>query len=169
MQLTSEQKETVRAVLSVGCDRETASHYIGRSVIDLTRAMRHDPEFSVAVRRAEASIELTHMKVVREVVKDVKNWRASVWWLERRSPERFAKRSPGTVTSRHLKAFLAIIGDTLNDNIRDAEDRERMIARFQEYTKLIDEMADDAWETAPSQELDASDPITEGHELQDCY
>ena len=59
--------------------------------------MQHDAEFVANVRRAEASVELSHMRNVQQAAKDKKDWRASVWWLERRSPERFGTPR-GTVT-----------------------------------------------------------------------
>ena len=167
--LSDEQKGRVLGVLSVGCDRETASNIVGCSVVGLVRAMRSDAEFGAAVRRTEAAVEVKHMRVVHQVVDDVKNWRASVWWLERRSPERFGKRSAGTVTSRHLKSFLAIIGNLLNDNVHDGEDRERVVARLNEYKQLIDEMVDDSWESAASLERDSTGVIVDDEDLTDAY
>lgn len=148
--LTDEQKGRVLGILSVGCDRETASNIVSCSVVGLVRAMRSDAGFGAAVRRSEAAVEVKHMRVVHQVVDDVKNWRASVWWLERRSPERFGRRSAGTVTSRHLKSFLAIIGNLLNDNVHDREDRERVIARLNEYKQLIDETHSVSFSIPPS-------------------
>ena len=122
-ELTAEQQGQVYGILSVGCDRETAANYIGCSLADIVRAMRQDAEFGASVRRTEAAAELSHMRTVQNAAKDEKHWRASVWWLERRSPERFGSRSAGAVTSRHLKAFLTIIGESLHNDIHNAEDR----------------------------------------------
>ena len=60
--------------------------------------MLRDADFAAEVRRAEAPVELSHMRNVQNAAQDGKNWRASVWWLERRSPERFGPRGAGTVT-----------------------------------------------------------------------
>jgi hypothetical protein len=131
--LTAEQKGQIYGILSVGCDRETAANFIGCSLADIVHAMRQDADFNTSVRRTEAAAELNHMRTVQNAAKDEKNWRAAVWWLERRSPERFGSRGAGTVTTRHLKAFLTLIGDCLNSDIHDPADRERVMARLKEF------------------------------------
>jgi hypothetical protein len=141
-ELTAEQKGQIYGILSVGCDRETAANFIGCTLADIVRAMRSDADFNASVRRTEASAELQHMRTVQNAAKDEKNWRAAVWWLERRSPERFGSRSAGIVTSRHLKAFLTLVGDCLNSEIRDAADRERVIVRLKEIQSMVDDLAD---------------------------
>jgi hypothetical protein len=129
VELTDEQKGQVCGILSVGCDRQTAADYIGCSLADIRRTMQRDPQFLASVRRAEASVELNHMRNVQELASSKKDWRASVWWLERRSPERFARRSPGAVTARQLKAFVSILGDALKHEVHNAEIRQ-VIARL---------------------------------------
>jgi hypothetical protein len=150
LELSAEQKAQVYGILSVGCDRETAANFVGCSQTDIIRAMRSDPEFARTVRRTEAAAELSHMRTVHNAAKDEKNWRASVWWLERRSPERFGSRSAGTVTARHLKAFLTILGEGLNSDIHDAADHERVMSRFKEYQTLVDDLNDSAWQVTPT-------------------
>jgi hypothetical protein len=86
------------------------------------------------------------MRTVQKAAKDEKNWRAAVWWLERRSPERFGSRSAGAVTARHLKAFLTMAGDVLNTEIRDPTDRERVMSRLTEFQTLVDDLARDEWQ-----------------------
>ena len=164
--LTAEQQGQVYGILSVGCDRETAANYIGCSLADIVRAMRQDAEFGASVRRTEAAAELSHMRTVQNAAKDEKNWRASVWWLERRSPERFGSRSAGAVTTRHLKAFLTIIGESLHNEIHNAEDRERVMARFEQFQTLVDDLADDVCGTALNLDEDSS-PTTQFAEHND--
>jgi hypothetical protein len=152
LELSAEQKAQVYGILSVGCDRETAANFVGCSPAEIARAMRHDKGFAATVRRTEAAAELSHMRTVHKAAKDEKNWRASVWWLERRSPERFGSRGAGTVTARHLKAFLTILGEGLNSDIHDPTDRERVMSRFKEYQTLIDDLNDSAWQATPTAE-----------------
>jgi len=138
--LTEEQKAQVVGILSVGCDRQTAADYVGCSLSDIRRAMRGDPSFSADIRRAEASVELVHMRNVQELAKAKKDWRASVWWLERRAPERFARRSPGVVTARHLQEYLAILTDILQSDVQVADDRARVLARLEALAASVDSM-----------------------------
>jgi hypothetical protein len=142
--LTDEQKAQVIGILSIGCDRQTVADYVGCTLADIRRAMRGDRLFAAEIRRAEASVEVTHMRNVQELAKEKKDWRASVWWLERRSPERFARRSPGAVTARQLKEYLAILADVLQHGVRDAEDRSRVLARLESLADSVDHML---WES----------------------
>jgi hypothetical protein len=141
--LSDEQQAQVCGILSVGCDRQTAADFIGCSLADICQAMQQDSEFLASVLRAEASAELSHMRNVQAVAKDKKEWRASVWWLESRSPERFARRS-GAVTARQLKAFVKILVDTLSSEVTDADDRRRIIVRLQAIGESVDQMLRDA-------------------------
>ena len=93
MELTQQQQRDVCLILSTGCDRLAAAKYVGCSPADLRRAMRNVPQFAADVRRNEAAIEMTHMRNVRNAARDDKHWRASVWWLERRAPERYGRRA----------------------------------------------------------------------------
>lgn len=140
IELSAEQKGQVCGILSVGCDRETAANFVGCSISDIGRAMQRDSSFSATVRRTEAAAELNHMRNVQQAAKDEKHWRASVWWLERRSPERFGARSAGTVTTRQLKAFINMLGDSLSDEIHDDADRQRVLARFDQVINTLDQM-----------------------------
>jgi hypothetical protein len=146
IELTAEQKGRVHGILSVGCDRETAANFIGCSLVDFAEAMKRDSEFAASVRKTEAAVELAHMRTVQQAAKEEKNWRASVWWLERRSPERFGSRGAGTVTTKHLKAFLNVAGAVLNAEIQDPADRERVMNRLTELYALVDDITRDDWQ-----------------------
>jgi len=129
IQFTDAQKGQICGILSVGCDRQTAADFVGCSIIDFTRAMQHNAAFSDSVRRAEAGAELHYMRNIQQAAKDEKNWRASVWWLERRSPERFARR-PGSITDRQLSAFTATLVEIVIEEIHEPQDRERLTVRL---------------------------------------
>jgi hypothetical protein len=141
--LTDEQKAQVCGILSVGCDRQTAADYVACSLADIRHAMQQDAAFMADVCRAEAAIELTHMRNVQEIATGKKEWRASVWWLERRSPERFARKA-GTLTSRQLKAFVTFLTEVYREEVRDEADRERLIARFNRLVEMLEQMLADS-------------------------
>lgn len=136
--LTVQQKIEVCSILSVGCDRQTAADYIGCTLADLRRAMGADAAFLASVRQAEAGIELVHMRNVQQIATKKPEWRASVWWLESRSPERFARRA-GTITPRQLRAFVAVLCDAVQQNVQNADDRARVIARLTTLAESVDQ------------------------------
>ena len=142
-ELTDEQKGQIYGILSVGCDRQTAAYFVGCSLADIRRAMQQDATFAAGVCRAEAGAELNHMRNVQQAAKDEKHWRASVWWLERRSPERFGPRGPGVVTARQLKAFVEILADVLREDVRDADERQQVLARLKMLASSADQLLRD--------------------------
>jgi hypothetical protein len=166
-QLTDEQKGQICGILSVGCDRHTAANFVGCSLADIRRAMQQDATFAADVCRAEAGAELHHMRTVQQATKEEKNWRASVWWLERRSPERFGPRGPGVVTARQLKAFIEILADALREDVRNSDDRQQVIKRLKSLADSVDRtlrdaqmnLGDSSIVVAPS----SSDSPTEDH------
>jgi hypothetical protein len=138
--LTDEQKGQICGILSVGCDRETAANFVGCRAADISRAMLRDHAFAAQVRRTEAGCELGHMRTVQEATKEVKNWRASVWWMERRAPERFGPRAVGQVTLRQLDEFLNVVADIVCDEIECRDDQQRVIVRMGEAIRELDQL-----------------------------
>src|SRR5215210_2285829 len=72
--LTDQQKDHICGILSVGCDRQTAADFIGCSLTDIRRNMLHDSKFFTDVRRAEAQVELKHMRNVQDTASEKKDW-----------------------------------------------------------------------------------------------
>ncbi|QDT70484.1 hypothetical protein MalM25_34320 [Planctomycetes bacterium MalM25] len=130
--LTDEQKREALLIASVGCDRETAAKYIGCSLQQLNATAYGEPDFAEQLRRAEAGCELAHMRNIQQAARDERHWRASVWWLERRLPERYARRDAGAVGRRDLVGFLSKLSGDLAGLLRDTEDRERVLNRLKE-------------------------------------
>jgi hypothetical protein len=145
--LTDEQKGRICGILSVGCDRQTAADFVGCSLADIRLAIQRDAEFLSNIRRAEASVELSHMRNVQQAAQEKKDWKASIWWLECRSPERFARRS-GAVGVRQLKAFVSILIDTLSHEVNNAADRQRVMARMRQITESVEQLLRDAHASA---------------------
>ncbi|MGL4512312.1 MAG: hypothetical protein ACRCT8_04420 [Lacipirellulaceae bacterium] len=135
--LTEEQKRDVVAILALGCDRETAAKYAGLTAAGLDDEARRDADFAVELRRAEAGCELGHMRVVQQAAREEKQWRASLWWLERRAPDRYAKRDPGLVTRRELARFLNTVAGGIAAEVRSEEDRQRVLDRLAVLAEAI--------------------------------
>jgi hypothetical protein len=172
--LTEEQKGQICGILSAGCDRQTAANLVGCSLADIRRQMEHDADFVASIRRAVARAELNQMRNVLESAKEKKDWRASVWWLERCSPERYARRDPGAITSRQLKAFVTILAEMLRDAVTCDADRARILARLQTISESVEQMLRDTdanlvepWDLADfSAASDAAQGTTGGRFVQ---
>jgi hypothetical protein len=165
--ISDEQKRQVLGVLSVGCDRQTAAHLVGCTIGQIAGLVRQDRRFAADMNRTEAAAEVNHMRAVHDAAKDAKNWRASVWWLERRAPERYGQRGTSVVTARQLKAFTEMFAEILIEEIHDSADRERLIGRLGQLIARLDQQGLEAT-LGPSRETSSkSEPPQPGDEMSD--
>lgn len=100
--------DTVRELLEhieAGCYPEIAAELSGVSLFTLNYWIKRGDagetpydQFSRAVKRAAAKAELTEIGKVRKAGEDPRFWAASMTYLERRHPERWARRSEASTS-----------------------------------------------------------------------
>lgn len=78
--------------LSIGMSRRAASALGGISDDTLRRWMKSDDTLAHSVERAEATASQTAVESIHRASIDG-DWRAAAWWLERRRPEEWGKRT----------------------------------------------------------------------------
>ena len=105
--------------------------------------MRRDAKFAAQLSRAEATAELSHMRNLQNAAKDEKHWRASVWWLERRAPERYARRAADAISTAQLQAFVEELADVLVAEITSPSDRQRLLTRLSQIACEIQDVPSD--------------------------
>jgi alpha-galactosidase/6-phospho-beta-glucosidase family protein len=88
-----------------GIDRKTLLNWLKRGAREQSGLYR---ELFEAVERAEAKAEEFHLKNINDASK--KNWYASAWYLERKHPERWAKREPVPPDDDGPKDEVVVIG-----------------------------------------------------------
>ncbi|WP_146445271.1 hypothetical protein [Botrimarina colliarenosi] len=137
--MSAEQKREAVLIVSVGCDRETAARYVGCRLEQLNEELANDGSFAAELRHAEAGSELTHMRNIQQAARDERHWRASVWWLERRLPERYARREAGSVTRRDLLRFLGSVASGVAAAVRNEEDRQRVLDSLGELAEALND------------------------------
>jgi hypothetical protein len=125
-------------MLMVGCDRETAGNYLGFSHSQLRHELQRDGEFLRQVLQAEAAAEFHQIRNLHEATKDSKQWRASVWWLERKIPERFARRAANAVSATEWRQFLDTLAEMIVMEISSEADRQRLLARLSEIAEEVE-------------------------------
>ena len=132
--MTDEQKSSATMIATVGCDRESAAKYVGCTIEEFDEAVLRDRDFARELHKAEAGCELAHMRNIQQAAKEDRHWRASVWWLERRVPERYARREVGSVSRKELVRFLSSIASGIASSVRNDEDRRRVLEKIEELT-----------------------------------
>src|SRR4051794_5885846 len=100
--LTDETASRILTALRTGCYMETAAAFAGihkSTLHDWLKRGRSESkgryrEFSYSVEKALAESELRDLAVIARASE--RQWQASAWRLERRWPQRWARRSPVT-------------------------------------------------------------------------
>jgi len=82
--LTTDQRAEILKHIPIGGDLISLCNLAGVTVAQFRLEIKRDPAFAEEVARAEATVELLHMGNVKKAAQDEKNWRAGVWWIERR-------------------------------------------------------------------------------------
>jgi hypothetical protein len=118
----------VLGMVFMGCDLDIAAHTVGWSEERLAEECQQGSQFAKELALREGSVELHHMRNVHKAAEDVKNWRASTWWLARRAAERRERKKGQAFTISEIQAFLEELVDLVFDAIAGEADRDRLIA-----------------------------------------
>ena len=106
LKLTPQRQKRLADALAVGNTYENACAAAGIDYATFRRWMvRGEAEsrgqfsqFCEVITRAEAEAEHNAITIIRKAAET--DWRAAVWWLERRFPHRWGKRARLSVTQR---------------------------------------------------------------------
>lgn len=145
-------------MISIGCDRETACNYLNMTASELRDELQQDAVFRKRILRAEATPEFNHMRNLFNAAKEEKNWRASVWWLERRSPERYARRAPDAVSAAQLRQVIEELADAIVGEVDHQKDRHRLLDRLR---KIAQKMHGEMFEEVNSMPTDSNEELKE--------
>ena len=101
--LDEAKKREILAIVAVGCSRSMAATYVGCAISTIQNTAERDPTFAEKLRQAVYSTELGLLKNIRNAAKKEQYWRAAAWALERRFPERYARRGPTSSPSNRSR------------------------------------------------------------------
>src|ERR1041385_1262536 len=86
------KRREICRILGVGGTRSMAAMYVGCTTETIRAVARQDPDFATELHKAELDAEIKLLEAIRDAAKDVKQWRAAAWALERLFPERYGNR-----------------------------------------------------------------------------
>jgi len=135
--LTKKQKDEIVAIVTVGCSRKIAARYIGCTQDFIRRTAKKDPAFAEALQHADLQAEITSMKSVNAAARQERYWKAATWILERKNPEDYRLRSPGTFTPDQLKFILERLSEIITEEVKSPAYRKRVLARLDEFLKKL--------------------------------
>ncbi len=127
----SEVCKQIESMISAGCTLRTASRMLGFPPAVLQRVVERDAEFREAVLAAEARFEIRQLQRLDEAAKDVKNWRVSMWLLERRLPDRYGRQRPRTVREGQVEPLLRALARAVVDAVDDPQQQNVLFERLE--------------------------------------
>lgn len=96
--LNPERQDRVCEAIGAGNDRETAARYAGISPTTfyswLAKGRAGNPryrEFAENVEKAESTAEVRNVAIIQQAA--ATTWQAAAWWLERKYPQRWGRRT----------------------------------------------------------------------------
>lgn len=135
--LTESQQRDVLLIVGVGCDRSVAASYAGVDPRAIDATAEASGAFARELARAEANAELMHVQNIRQAAKDEKNWRASVWWLERVFPERYARKESGGVSPGDIQSLLQQVAEAIAESVQTSEERAALLRRIDSLAQQV--------------------------------
>ncbi|MDO4570330.1 MAG: hypothetical protein Q4D38_08105 [Planctomycetia bacterium] len=133
--LSKKQKDEILAILSVGCSRQTAARYVGCTPALIRKTAKEDAIFADGIRKAQDQAEILSMRCIAAAAKQDKYWKAAAWILERRNPEEFRLRGPGTFTPKQLKFIITQLSEIIVEEVKIPIYRKRLLERIDEFCK----------------------------------
>ena len=124
------KQREILVLLSVGCSRRTAARYVNCTQKAIDELAQANPDFAEKLRKAEANLEIESIKNMFNAAKQEKNWRASAWLLERKSPEEFQKKKPDVIPAGLLDTLLNRIVTLLIEECPAAVQRKGLLKKL---------------------------------------
>jgi hypothetical protein len=140
--LDERKKADILAVLSTGCDWETAAIYVHCHPKTIHNTARRDPAFAEKLGRMRKTATLSHLANINVAGKQPHYWRASAWFLERIDPDNYGLRSPETVKPDQIEKLMAGLSRIMIEEVPVARYRKAFLKRLQKWfadNKLNDE------------------------------
>jgi hypothetical protein len=116
------------ALLSAGASRQAAAQYVQVHYDTLRRTLARDADFRAEVEQAEGQFENSMVMQVTKAAKDERHWRAAVWNLDTRHPERYRRRPPDMVTVEEMRQVLKMFARLVARRFPRRKDRRKILA-----------------------------------------
>jgi hypothetical protein len=131
-ELSEAERKRGASIVALGCDRSTAGKELGFSLAEWERMVGEDAVLAAALARAEAEAEIHHMKCIQQAAKEPKNFRGSIWWLERMRPDVYHRRDADVFAREEVEQFVEVV----LDEVADEGARQRIMNRFTSFTHI---------------------------------
>jgi hypothetical protein len=117
--------DVVLGLIRAGADTAIAAAFAGISPETLDQMQATDAALERALRKAGAESTLAHLHNIHEAAKDPRNWRLSVWWLERSA--RQTSDTEGAFSAHAFYAFWADMTHAINRTVSSDTERRELL------------------------------------------
>ncbi len=135
------KQREILAILSVGCSRRTAAHYVSCATSTIQNTAERDERFAARLDRAENQAVVTHMTNINKAAKKAQYWRAAAWALERLKPEEYASPHPDLLTAEQMLRLMEFLSQIIVDEVPVGEYRKNILKRLDELNKMLSAVA----------------------------
>lgn len=130
-------RREICAILSLGTTLSVAARYSGCTVEAIRREAFRDAGFRRQLFRARAQSEVVSLRRLHVAAEQERHWHAAAWTLERRHPDRYARRKARTVGREQLEELLAQFAAVLVDEITDSALRMRVLKKLRDAVRVM--------------------------------
>ncbi len=138
--LDEAKRREILAIITVGCSRTMAATYVGCAVSTIQNTAERDAIFAEKLRQATYNTEVGLLKSIRNAAQKEEYWRAAAWALERRFPERYARRGAHVMTLDQIALLLGQLSDIVAAEVPD-RCRKRVLKRLEDLTRGLGDSA----------------------------
>lgn len=131
------KQREILALLTVGCSLRVAARYVGCNPRTIRRTAQRDARFAGKLRQAQYHAEIGFLKNIQRAARKEQYWRAAAWALERKFPQRYARRDPEAITMEQLTRLLSQFAQIVVDEVPVAAHRKRILKRLEQLTASL--------------------------------
>jgi hypothetical protein len=152
------KQREILAIISMGCSRRTAAHYVGCSPTTIQNTAERDEQFADKLDRAQSQAVVTHVKNINSAAKKAQYWRAAAWALERLNPEEYAAPHPDAITVEQMSRLLEYLSQIIVEEVPVNAYRKNILKRLAELNKIVSAVV-------PSKQTQVAEDATSNHVL----
>jgi hypothetical protein len=145
--LTVEKREQIVGLIALGASNRMAAMHAGCAPNTIRNTAERHPAFQTQIDSARVRPEVNSLKKLNKAGDETRHWRLHAWMLERRWPEQFALRKPGTVTTLQMHELLEKVMAIVMQEVSKEADKKRIALRFE--TVLAELLREQDAEDAP--------------------
>jgi hypothetical protein len=119
------KQKTICSLIAAGASLRQAARFIDCDAKTIRNEAARDDDFRRELAKARSEAALHPLETLHQAAKT--NWRASVVWMQRIDPDRFARPNAAVVTQREANQFIADLLETIGRAVSSPQERKAFV------------------------------------------